>query len=60
MNTQIVNYAKAEQLYDIPESSLKTILILMENKHILSIDFDFYDHCVITPIHCEMVGEESI
>ena len=41
------------------ESTIKTVLILLENHHFITIDMDFYNHCIITPMNCELVSRKD-
>ena len=50
-----VCFRDAEQRYDVAESTLRTLLILLENAGFLRLDVDFNNRCVITPCRCDLV-----
>lgn len=50
-----VCFRDAEQRYDVAESTLRTLLILLENQGFLRLDVDFNNRCVITPCRCDIV-----
>ena len=45
----------AEQKYDVSETILRTILILLENHGYIRLDIEFNNHFIITPIDSQIV-----
>ena len=45
----------AEQKYDVSESTIRTILILLENQGFIRLDVDFNNRYIITPIDYNLV-----
>lgn len=44
-----VSYRHAEHRYDLSESTLRTLLILLENVGCVKLEMDFNNHFVVTP-----------
>ena len=50
-----ITFAKCEQQFNLPESYIRTLLILLENAGFIRIDIEFNNFYVIIPFHSDQV-----
>ena len=50
-----ITFAKCEQQFNLPESFIRTLLILLENEGFIRIDIEFNNFYVIIPFNSDQV-----